>query len=139
MVNQVWSKHFLMLRNHGILHYLWAADLSKSFPQLMVSIFTFLSQWFLLVFIISRQILNSVGLPDISYILLHWPILNQCLSYVETSYLVFTTKMSEKRLWKSDILSKDAGRWPTSLLKMSFFHRCFSNILVVKTNYLVSI
>ena len=43
--------------------------------------------------------------------------------------------MFEKDLWKSDILSKDAGRWPASLLKMSLFHRCFSNILLVKTNY----
>ena len=54
-----------------------------------------------------------------------------------------------KQLWKSDILSKDAGRWTASLLKMSLFHRCFSSkmfekhpwksdILPVKTNYLVS-
>ena len=28
-------------------------------------------------------------------------------------------------------------RLPASLLKMSLFHRCFSNILLVKTNYLV--
>ena len=41
--------------------------------------------------------------------------------------------MFEKHLWKSDILSKYAG-----LVKMSLFHRCFSNILVVKTNYMVS-
>ena len=46
--------------------------------------------------------------------------------------------MFEKHLWKSDILSKDAGHRPASLLKMSFFHSCFSNILLVKTNYLVS-
>ena len=39
--------------------------------------------------------------------------------------------MFEKHLWKSDILSKDAGR-PASLLKMSFFRRCFSIILLVK-------
>ena len=26
---------------------------------------------------------------------------------------------------------------PASLIKMSLFHRCFSNILVVKTNYLI--
>ena len=50
----------------------------------------------------------------------------------------FTTKMFEKHLWKSDILSKDSGHRPASLLKMPLFHRCFSNILVVKTNYLVS-
>ena len=48
----------------------------------------------------------------------------------------FTSKMFEKHLWKSDILSKDAGR-PASLLKMSLFHRCFSNILLVKINYLI--
>ena len=45
--------------------------------------------------------------------------------------------MFEKHLWKSDILSKDPGHRPKSLLKMSLFHRCFSNILLVKTNHLV--
>ena len=30
--------------------------------------------------------------------------------------------MYEKHLWKSDILSKDAGQWVASLLKMSLFH-----------------
>ena len=40
--------------------------------------------------------------------------------------------MFEKHLWKSDILSKDAGHRPASLLKMSLFHRYFSNILLVK-------
>ena len=32
--------------------------------------------------------------------------------------------MFEKHLWKSDILSKDAGHRPASLLKMSLFY-CF--------------
>ena len=45
--------------------------------------------------------------------------------------------MFEKHLWKSDILSKDAARWPAFLLKMSLFHRCFLNILQGKTKYLV--
>ena len=40
--------------------------------------------------------------------------------------------MFEKHVRKSDILSKDAGHRPASLLKMSFFYRCFSNILLVK-------
>ena len=31
--------------------------------------------------------------------------------------------MFEKHLWQSNILSKDAGQWPASLLKMSLFHR----------------
>ena len=38
-----------------------------------------------------------------------------------------TGKMCEKHLWKSDILSKDV------VLKMSFFRRRFSHILLVKT------
>ena len=65
------------------------------------------------------------------------PIFDQCPTYVETRQLVFTSKMFEKHLWKSNILSKDAGHRPASLLKMSLFHRCFSNILLVKTSYLV--
>ena len=44
----------------------------------------------------------------------------------------FISKMFEKHLWKSDIVSKDADHWPASLLKMSIFHRCFSNIQLVK-------
>ena len=36
--------------------------------------------------------------------------------------------MSEKHLWKSDILSKDAVHRPTSLLKISLFHRCFQTL-----------
>ena len=52
--------------------------------------------------------------------------------------LVFTSKMFGKHLWKSGILSKDAGQWPASLLKMSLLHRHSSNISLVKTNYLVS-
>ena len=52
--------------------------------------------------------------------------------------MIFTSKMFEKHLWESDILRKDAGQSPASLLKMSLFYMCFSNILLVKTNYLVS-
>ena len=40
----------------------------------------------------------------------------------------FTSKMFEKQLWKSDILSEDAGHRPyrpASLLKKSLFYRCF--------------
>ena len=44
----------------------------------------------------------------------------------------------KKHQWKNDISSKDAGHQLVTLLKMSFYHRCFSNILLVKTNYLVS-
>ena len=50
----------------------------------------------------------------------------------------FIIKVFEKHLWKSDILSKYVGGWPASLLKVSVFHRCFLNILPVKTNDLVS-
>ena len=62
------------------------------------------------------------------------PIFDQCPTYVETRQLVSTSKMFEKHLWKSNILSKDVLN---DLLKMSRFDRCFSNILLVKTNYLV--
>ena len=34
-------------------------------------------------------------------------------------------KCLKKHLWKSDILSKGAGYWPISLLKMSLYHRYF--------------
>ena len=44
----------------------------------------------------------------------------------------FYEKNVWKYLWKSDILRKDAA-----LLKMSLFRRCFSNNLLVKTNYLI--
>ena len=40
--------------------------------------------------------------------------------------------MFEKYLWKSDILSKDAGHRPASLLKISLFHRYFLHVLLVK-------
>ena len=38
------------------------------------------------------------------------PIFDQCSTYVETRFVVFTSKMFEKHLWKSDILSIEAGR-----------------------------
>ena len=63
-------------------------------------------------------------------------------------------KCVKKHLWKSDILRKDAGQepaslvkmiltkdagyWPVSLIKMSLYHRCFSHILLEKINYLAS-
>ena len=43
-------------------------------------------------------------------ILLSEPIFDQCSTSVETRLLVVTTKMFEKHLWQSDILSKDPGR-----------------------------
>ena len=43
-----------------------------------------------------------------------------------------------KHLCKSDILNKDAGHWPVSLLKMSLCHRYFLAYFARKTNYLVS-
>ena len=66
----------LNLMSHGILHSLWSADLSKSFSQLIVSIFTFLNQYFLPIFIFFSIIFTidfarrkSVGLPHIAYII----------------------------------------------------------------------
>ena len=37
------------------------------------------------------------------------PIFDQCSTDVETRQSTFTSKMFEKHLWKSEILSKDAG------------------------------
>ena len=54
-----------------------------------------------------------------------------------TRSFVFTSTMFEKHLQKSDISGKAAGLSPALLLKMSLFHRYFSIILLVKTNYLV--
>ena len=80
---------------------------------------------------------------------LNQPIFDKCSTYVETRELVFISKMFQKHMWNSNILSKDAGqwpsdilkkdvsRWPASLLKISLFHRYFSHVLLVKTNYLV--
>ena len=39
-----------------------------------------------------------------------------------------------KHLWKSDILIKDSA----FSLEISFFHKCFSHILLMQINYLVS-
>ena len=64
-------------------------------------------------------------------------IFDQYSIYVETRYLVFSSKMFEKRLFTSDILNKYAGQRLVYLLKISLRHRFFSNILLVKTNYLV--
>ena len=54
---------FFKVNVHGILHYLWSADLSKSFSQLIMSIFIF-SQHFL------QQIFQEkiVGSTYIAYI-----------------------------------------------------------------------
>ena len=46
----------------------------------------------------------------------------------------FYSKMFEKHVWNSDNLNKDAGHRPAALFKMSLFHRCFSIILLVKSN-----
>ena len=55
----------------------------------------------------SRPILRTLRLK---------PIFDQCPTYLETRQLVFTSKMFEKHLWKSDILSKDAGHRQVDLL-----------------------
>ena len=52
----------LELTSHGIFHYLWSADLSKSFSQLIVLIFTFLNTFF--------NRFESVELPHVAYIVI---------------------------------------------------------------------
>ena len=46
--------------------------------------------------------------------------------------------MFETHLWKSDILSKDVGHRPASLIKMALFHRCFPNIVFEKLSHILS-
>ena len=60
----------LKLTSHSMLHYLWSVDLSKSFSRLIVPIFTFLNQ---LSFFFQSfyNIFKSVGLPHITYIVIH--------------------------------------------------------------------
>ena len=59
--------------------------------------------------------------------------------YVETRLLVFTSKVLEKHLRKSGILSKDAGHRPASLLKMLLFYRCLNRIMlrIVRKNIIL--
>ena len=52
-----------MLLNHCLLHYLSSADVSKSFSQLRVAIFTFLNQQFFRTFIFSQYFFQYI-LPD---------------------------------------------------------------------------
>ena len=54
----MWFVESFALKSQGILHYFWSADLSKSFSQLIVSIFTFFNQWFLPIFIFSQYFSN---------------------------------------------------------------------------------
>ena len=64
--------------SHGILHYLWLADLSKSFFQPILSIFTVLNQYFLvniylfsIAFLIDFARWKSLGLPHNPHCLYH--------------------------------------------------------------------
>ena len=66
--------------NIGILHYLWSADLTKSFFELILSIFTFSQYLFLafsnidlfsIFFSIYFGWEKSVGLPHIAYTVIH--------------------------------------------------------------------
>ena len=45
---------YLKLISHDMLHYLCSANLSKTFSQLILSIFTFLSQKFLPIFFFNK-------------------------------------------------------------------------------------
>ena len=49
-----------------------------------------------------------------------WSISSQCSHYGETRQLVFTSKMCEKQLCKSNILSEDAGHSSTGVFHTFF-------------------
>ena len=82
----------LKVTSHGILHYLWSADLSKSFSQLNVSIFTFPNQQFWLIFIFSQYFFQKIlpskkgwGYPSL---LISW-LIN--FKYSVSHYLIILT------------------------------------------------
>ena len=54
-IKLVWPSQYLKLTSHGILHYLRSADLSKSFYQLIMSIFIF-SQYFFQQIVSCRKV-----------------------------------------------------------------------------------
>ena len=61
---------------------------------------------------INIEKINTVGHKiwyTIRFFVVILPIFDQCSFYVETRLFVFTSKMFEKHMSKSDILSKDAG------------------------------
>ena len=49
------------------------------------------------------------------------PISSQCYTYGKTRSMVFTSKMCEKHLRKSDILIRDAGQLPGSSIIRTLF------------------
>ena len=61
------EKYNLKNNESQVFHYLWSANLSKSFSQMIMSIFIF-SQYF---FSIDFSGWESVGLPHIAYIVIH--------------------------------------------------------------------
>ena len=73
-------QNLLKLTSHSILRYLWSAALSKSFSQLIAPIFSFLNIFFnsfcqylsiLNIFSIDFARWESMGLPQIAYIVIH--------------------------------------------------------------------
>ena len=61
----------LKLTSHGILPYFWSAELSKSFYQLIVSIFPFLNQQIIMFSQHFFSRFKSVGLPHTAYVVIH--------------------------------------------------------------------
>ena len=73
-----WIHIMLNLTSHGILHYLWSADLLKIPFQLIVSLFTFFNQ--LLVIIFSRYFSIDLKVRGYPTLLISWFInFNQSL------------------------------------------------------------
>ena len=64
------KKTHLKLTIHGILHTLRPAELSKSFSQLIMSIFIF-AQYFFPEILKSVNDWKSLDLPHIAYIMIH--------------------------------------------------------------------
>ena len=68
---------------------------------------------------ILQHLVSKIGSSNLKNLTHFQPMFHLCRNQV----IGFTSKMFEKHLWKNDNLSKDAGQRPSSLLKMSLFHR----------------
>ena len=64
------KKDILKINDLWYITTLWSAELSKSFSQLIMSIFIF-SQYFFQQILKSVNDWKSVGLPHIAYIMIH--------------------------------------------------------------------
>ena len=118
---QTWRPLSLIRSFWQLLTIFFRLVFQSPFPYLFAISFNFLIKWYSVLF-------NA-------FLLTHFlPVLHLCR---KGSWFLLA-KCLRNTLRKSDILTKDADQWPVNLyLKCHSSTRCFSNFLLVKTNYLV--